>query len=502
MIKKLLRSKVLAVVLLVSILIIAAISYFIPKIAEENTIQLVTKNSINSVKQMKLTRAYYVNSVVKDVKKYAPNLKFDYFHAGVNGKLPFPTTTIHDLSKIFSENTGVQFDLYSNYPFKPKINRVLSLKQKEILRFTKKNKDGIYIQRDNIDGIPVLRVAVADFMTDISCVKCHNSHPDRTWANDKWKLGDQRGVIEVITPLEESLLANEDMKNHILIVVISALLFLVIYYSYILVSRESELLDKNITLDEKVQEEILKNEEKAKQLVLQNRSATLGDMLAAIIHQWKQPLNAISILNSSILVNNEIKTLDDEKIKELTGQISSQISLMNTTMHDFGNFFKPKNKECYDINNEINEVIRIIDGIYKSQNITLKLNLENGLTTSGYSNELKQVIINILNNSRDAILENNSDIKTIFIDTYKDKNNLNIISIKDCAGGIPNHLISKVFDAYVTTKENTGGTGIGLDMCKTIIHKVNGSIIAKNVETIIDNKTFKGASFIIILGNC
>jgi hypothetical protein len=142
MLKNIFTNKILLSVVLVSVFIVSTLFFFIPYVTEKNTINIVAKNSINTVEQMKLSRAYYVSSVVKDVQKYAPNIGFDYEHEGTNGKLPFPTTTIHNLSKIFSENTRVKFNLYSEYPFKPKENRVLTDKQKEILKFTQENDDG------------------------------------------------------------------------------------------------------------------------------------------------------------------------------------------------------------------------------------------------------------------------------------------------------------------------------------------------------------------------
>ena len=120
--------------------------------------------------------------------------------------------------------------------------------------------------------------------------------------------------------------------------------------------------------------------------------------------------------------------------------------------------------------------------------------------TKGFANELNQVIINILNNSRDAIILNSSENKTIFVKTYNMKNN-SILSITDCAGGIPKNIIDNMFDAYVTTKNDSGGTGIGLDMSKAIIEKVNGTIEASNVITKIDGIDYKGACFTILLND-
>lgn len=91
---------------------------------------MATKSSIISAEQIKLTRAYYVDSVVKDIKKYAPNIKFTYDHEGLNGEIPLPTTTIHNLSAIFSANSGLKYNLYSEYPFAFKKDRKLDAFQK------------------------------------------------------------------------------------------------------------------------------------------------------------------------------------------------------------------------------------------------------------------------------------------------------------------------------------------------------------------------------------
>ena len=213
---------------------------------------MATKNSIISLEQIKLTRAYYVDSVVKDVKKYAPNLKFSYDHEGVNGVIPLPTTTIHDLSKIFSNNSGIKYNLYSNYPFAFKKNRKLSKFQKKALRYAQESDDGIYVKKDFLEGKPVLRVVVTDFMTDQACVDCHNSHLERTWSEDMWEIGDKRGVLEIITPIDEILASNLEARNNIVIFISIIGIFLVLYISYVLMKREKELLDANDEIQEKL----------------------------------------------------------------------------------------------------------------------------------------------------------------------------------------------------------------------------------------------------------
>ncbi|MEA2050237.1 MAG: DUF3365 domain-containing protein [Campylobacterota bacterium] len=501
MIKIILKSKIILSVVLMAMVIIGILFVYIPKVTEQNIINTVVRNSVNTVEQIKLNRAYYVDSVVKDMEKYAPNIKFDYDHQGTNGKLPFPTSTIHDLSKIYSDNTGLTFHFYSKYPFKPKVGRVLTELEKEALNYVEDHDSGMWIKRDTIDGKPVLRVAVADYMTDSSCVSCHNNHKDRTWKEGFWKLGDKRGVLEVITPLEEDFFANKQMRDDILLFIAGALFLLVVYYSIILIRRETELLGANDILDAKVKAEVEKNTQKEKQLIAQNRTAAMGEMMGAIIHQWKQPLNTISIANSAVDMHIIMDDFDKTLLSKQTQSITAQIEYMNTTMNDFRDFFKTHPKSCFNIDMCIKDVLKLVGKIYEIQKINIHTDLEENVHATGYPNELNQVIINILNNARDAILELDPDKKDIFIKTYN-KDNRAYLTITDCAGGIPDNIINNIFDAYFTTKDEDKGTGIGLDMSKNIIEKIDGNLSVENVMTTIDGVEYKGAKFTIELIPC
>jgi PAS domain-containing protein len=235
------KTNIFKPIIIATIIIVGILSLYIPYITDKNSIKTIIDQSLNSVRQIKLTRAYYVDTVVKDIKAKAPNIKFSYNHKGVNGVIPLPTTVIHDLSGIFSEKTGIRYNLYSKYPFKNRADRNLTQFQQEALDYIEQSPDGIYTKRDIIDDKPVIRVAVADFMTSQTCVKCHNAHPDATWAKDKWKLGDKRGILEVITPIEDEIAANNMVKYSILALIVTILVALLGYFSSMFIRREKEL---------------------------------------------------------------------------------------------------------------------------------------------------------------------------------------------------------------------------------------------------------------------
>lgn len=222
-------SKVMGVLLSAAIAIVIGLFFFIPYITETYTINTVVRQSINSAEQIKLTRAYYTKNIVKDVKKFAPQMSFSYNHGSVNGVLPLPTTVIHDLSKVFSEKTGLKYNLYSEYPFENRAKRVLTPFQKEAIKYTQENPDGVYVKREIYEGQEVVRVATTDYMTDKTCVNCHNNHFNRTWKKGKWSLGDKRGVLEVITPVGAELDEHSLMRNYIILFIFIMFLLMFLY---------------------------------------------------------------------------------------------------------------------------------------------------------------------------------------------------------------------------------------------------------------------------------
>ncbi len=242
-------SKILLPIFVISLFLGLFLFFYIPQTMENGIIKNIVKHSKDSVVRLQLQREYYVSAVVGDVKKFAPKLSFDYAHEGVDAKLPFPTTTVHDLSNMYSQRSDVKFALYSNYPFLNRKSRVLTPFQKEAIREVQKAEDGLYYKKDVIDGKEVLRVAVADYMVLEGCVSCHNSHKLKDW-DFEWKLGDKRGVLEVITPMDVALGDMKIARNKVVMAALSLMFLLVVYYSFILLRRESQLQHENEILND------------------------------------------------------------------------------------------------------------------------------------------------------------------------------------------------------------------------------------------------------------
>lgn len=245
---------------------------------------------------------------------------------------------------------------------------------------------------------------------------------------------------------------------------------------------EKELESLTNKLEDRIVEEIKKNEEKTKQLIQQSRLAQMGEMISMIAHQWRQPLAAISATTNSIL----LKTMLDEKIskEELTKElnlITDYSQHLSLTIDDFRNFFKTdKIKSEISLEELIDKTINIIKIQFETKEIKVEKDYKFNEKILSYSTELQQVILILLKNAEDALIEKEIENKNIKISTYKE-NDFVIIEVEDNAKGIPNDIIEKIFDPYFSTKKEKEGTGIGLYMSKIIIDEhCSGNLSVKN----------------------
>ena len=234
-------------------------------------------------------------------------------------------------------------------------------------------------------------------------------------------------------------------------------------------------------------------------LIQQSKLAAMGEMIANIAHQWRQPLSVISTLSTGIKLQKELNISNEEYEKESLDNINENAQYLSKTIDDFKNFFKKDNNKTNIYFKELFEkTFKLIQSRLKNRDIHIIQNNYTQIRFDTYESELIQVFINIINNSIDAF-ENVSEDKYIFIDV-KEFDNKIVIKIKDNAGGIDKNIIDKIFDPYFTTKSEKQGTGIGLYMSKEIITKhLNGSVEASNIEFEYLNKSHHGAIFTITI---
>jgi two-component system, NtrC family, sensor kinase len=248
-----------------------------------------------------------------------------------------------------------------------------------------------------------------------------------------------------------------------------------------LVEKTKELGILNEQLDIRIKDAVEKNSEQEQLLIQQSRMAAMGEMIGNIAHQWRQPLNALGLVLQNLYYSYEIGELDKEQLERSMAKGKKLTMNMSKTIDDFRNFFKPdKTLETFKISENITNTFELISASFKNHNITFECSLDDTIEVIGYPNEFAQVVLNILTNSKDALISNEiRDAKVRVVSYLQDKNV--IVEIADNAGGISESIITKIFDPYFTTKEKDAGTGIGLYMSKMIIEKnMNGFLSAQN----------------------
>jgi PAS domain S-box-containing protein len=259
------------------------------------------------------------------------------------------------------------------------------------------------------------------------------------------------------------------------------------------ITHKKELEELNKNLEEKITIEIHKNREKDKFLFEHEKVLQLNEMIENIAHHWRQPLSVISTCVSGVMLKKELDILDDEDLNESLIMVSNTAQKLSETINEFANFNKlNKKEETFNLIDIINKTINIVSPTFHNHNIQIeKLYKDKFIEISSIPGDFSQILLNILNNSKDAFMKTNYQYKKIYINISNIKNQISI-SIKDNAGGIGEENLSKIFDPYFTTKHKSQGTGLGLNMCKTIVNKnLKGNIYAHDIPN--------GAEFIIEL---
>ncbi len=353
---------------------------------------------------------------------------------------------------------------------------------------------GYYIKMNNIDNLYI----AGDFPYDYKLrIASRNDIPNINIILNR--------TIESISPAYKKALSLKwgyekdtiiDKKLLINIFIIGTIVVLFLIYLSILNRKlkraKNNLSQMNKTLEKRVQSEVEKNREKELIMLQQSRYAQMGQAISMIAHQWRQPLNNLSVINQTLYLKCKKGTLSESELREFKDKATIQIQQMSKTIDDFRDFFKPrKEKSIFSFSSVIESLLDIVKPIYDKHNIVLESNLKDDMYIDGYSNELAQATLNILYNAKDALVENRDDNRVVNVSmSYKD--DFVTLSIYDNAGGIPDDIIEHIFEPYFSTK-GKNGTGIGLYMSKIIVQKhMNGELKVKNhKDGVLFEMTFK-----------
>lgn len=301
-----------------------------------------------------------------------------------------------------------------------------------------------------------------------SCLECHGDPSDAPVNLVKRygiksgfheEKGDLRAIIAMYTPIDEE---QNAASTFFFIVELTAFVLLLAIY----------LIIKRYALAIKNQEDTINK---------QTRFAALGEMITMIAHQWRQPLTGMGMTIDNILLDIELSTLNEDKLKSNCESISTQIHYLSHTIDDFKNFFKANHPPQRIVFTKlVEESIQIIESTLKQNRVTISVIDPDHIEFESYRNDWIQILLNLIKNAMDAYISNNIDQREITVSTTSNETGF-IITITDNAGGISPMIIDKIFDPYFSTKDEKNGTGLGLYMIKMIIRDhFQGNITASS----------------------
>jgi two-component system, sporulation sensor kinase A len=242
---------------------------------------------------------------------------------------------------------------------------------------------------------------------------------------------------------------------------------------------------------------IIKNFTLLKLIELEKKFKSLNELIQNISHQWKQPLSTISIIASGIKLQNELNLYDVSNLDEDMNKIVEITNYLSNIIDNFDDIAFENLEKSYSICQIMNEILHDMKKIINKNHI--KIITDYKVDNKIYIDKFKfsEAIKNILNNSIQAFIQNNVDIKIIHIKTESVNNHFNL-KIEDNAGGIDEKILSKILEPYFTTKHQSQGKGLGLtNTYKTIVEMHKYLLSFDNCQTIFENKNYKGLNVTI-----
>lgn len=245
--------------------------------------------------------------------------------------------------------------------------------------------------------------------------------------------------------------------------------------------KTAQLQRLNENLQKMVEQKVEEIRQKDRALMQQSKLAQMGEMIGAIAHQWRQPLNSLALYIQSLVDQAENGELTQKSLEEFEQKSMETIGFMSKTIDDFRNFFKKdKEKTRFNIKDVVNDTLRLQKAQLENHGIAVRTKLED-VEIEGYKNEFMQVLLNLISNARDAIEEHTPQNGVIEIEVKK-KSDEAIVRVRDNGGGIAPAVMERIFEPYFSTKDDDKGTGIGLYMSKDILERMGGKIEVKNVD--------------------
>lgn len=248
------------------------------------------------------------------------------------------------------------------------------------------------------------------------------------------------------------------------------------------ITMKNKNIEYKQLLEKKIETQVVQLKEKDAILMQQSKMAAMGEMVDAIAHQWKQPLNVVFMATENIEYDIKKDSINKNEFLENTELIKQQIDYLLDTMSEFRNFFRPNNNiETINLNQLLNSMTILLKDELLKNRVELNIIYDKSIYIKVNKNDIKHLFVNLINNAKEEIAKHNLDNDKRFIEISLEEVDEKVtILVKDFAKGVPKEIQKNIFKANFTTKKDDGGTGIGLYMCQQIVNKYHGNISVYN----------------------
>jgi PAS domain S-box-containing protein len=223
---------------------------------------------------------------------------------------------------------------------------------------------------------------------------------------------------------------------------------------------------------------------------IKDKMISLGQVVAGIAHEIRNPLSGINVFLDAIRENAGDPAGADD-IPELISQARAAAGKIESVIKRVLDFVRPgqPRMQAADIQVPVQEALLLSQVSLRTSSVSLETDLQENLPPITIDTQLiEQLILNLINNAFDAVRQA-GDGGTILVRTAQEQETIRI-TVGDSGPGIPPEEHEKIFDPFYTTK--AGGSGIGLCICRRIVHEHRGSIC-------VGTSALGGAEFIIAL---
>lgn len=403
-----------------------------------------------------------------------PYLKDNNFTAnGINYIKINPAWMTRQISEINNKKNSVKYKITSLNPINP-LNIAEGF-DKKALQYLEEHRDDKYFYKFIDEDSEMKFKFLGKLDIERSCLNCH--------AYQGYQEGDIKGGISVELPVDSYIEALQSLNEHgkhysiliyIIIILLTLSIVLIIHISY-----------KREKINRELQKQIQENRLKTDVMLTQSRQVAMEEIVSMLAHQWRQPVSVIAMEINTILADIAFDALNKDELKKNLGNISNKIQELSKTIDDFQEFFRPKSeKEITDISVVVEKVVYITGKSLEDHNITLKKELLSEFRVNTYIQELSQIFILLIENSKDALIKNRESNRWIVIKVDEDESKESIrVSIEDNGGGIDRAIINRIFEPYFSTKEEKNDIGLGLYIVKIILEKhIKGRIEVANTK--------------------